>query len=136
MIVYKVVRKITDQTSTSVIAEGKYQREYKVGEPTTSDPPMFVFTEVFAAFEFAQEFGKPDVVVFAAEADAVFDAPSAIPYTSFNPRVQLLEWDLFWQHREQWEQMAVVKNWMQPRSTALAYKITLTEELTYGRGRA
>lgn len=134
MIVYKVVRKITDQTSTSVIAEGKYQREYKVGEPTTSDPPMFVFTEVFAAFEFAQEFGKPDVVVYAAETDAVFDAPFAIPYSTFNPRMQSLEWNMFWKHRKLWEEIAASKNWWLPRSTALAHKITLMKELTYGRG--
>lgn len=138
MIVYKVVSKRPLDTGfvlTSVIATDRYLREYKVGEPTTSDPPMFVFTDVFAAFEFAQEFGEAGIVVYAAETDAVFDAPSAIPYSALNPRMQTAEWDMFWQHREQWEQMAVVKNWMLPRSTSMAYKITLTKELLYGRGQ-
>lgn len=133
MIVYKVVRKV-GAVLTSVIATDRYLRKYKVGEPTTSDPPMFVFTDVFAAFEFAQEFGEAGIVVYAAETDTVFDAPSAIPYSTLNPRMQTAEWDLFWKHREQWEETAAAKNWMLPRNTALSHTITLTKELLYGRG--
>lgn len=129
--VFKVVR-IEDTKLVSALATGKYKREYRVGEKTFSDPPVFVFTSVYAAISFAEALQESHIAVYAGTANALWPLPNVLPYATLQPRLQDTEWDLFWNDPLQWEkQYEAVVNHAPPQDSALAYSLALTQEIYF-----
>lgn len=123
--IWKVVRK-EDGKIVSVIATGKWQKEYHVWKQETSNLPMFAFDNEADAIVFAEEFMEPgDVVVFRATTSAIEKPPAAVPFSMNNDEA----WDMFWNNRAAWERRYPYKNIFIPHGTVWVRDVTLIERV-------